>query len=167
MTQENKQLVMILACNLNYTIGHAGGIPWKVKGDLERFKRLTMGNTVVMGRKTYESLGKPLAGRYNIVVSSTMEETPGVVVVRSPLEAIEEYGERGTGDMFIIGGANLYWEFLPYASRIYLTKVENDFDGDTKFRPVIDDKEFVMSSMLRVTLESGEISHTYMTIDRL
>lgn len=116
-------------------IGLNGQLPWHLPKDMERFKELTLGSTVVMGRKTFESLPgmRPLPGRDNIVISSTMSEQPGVAVMRSIYDAI--YGTPGS--VFFIGGTRIYQAALPYCTKMYLTKVRGNFACDVKF-PAVD-----------------------------
>jgi dihydrofolate reductase len=116
-------------------IGDRGALPWRLPDDMARFKRLTMGHAVVMGRTTWESLGRPLAGRRNIVLTRTPGlEIPGCTVVRSVQEA---GAAAGDGEVFIIGGAAVYAQFLPLAARMYLTMIDAEVAGDTVF-PAVD-----------------------------
>lgn len=130
----------VVAVARNGVIGHANGLPWRLPADLAFFKRLTMGHPIILGRKTYESIGKPLPGRLNIVVTrSPGFRAPGCTVVDT-LEA----AYRAAGDapeVFIIGGAQIYEAAFPSADRIYLTEVEADIEGDTWF-PRFDRKDW-------------------------
>jgi dihydrofolate reductase len=122
-------LTLIVAVAENGIIGNQGKIPWHIPDDLKRFKRLTMGHPIVMGRKTWESIGRPLPGRENVVV--TRQESyhaPGAVVVRSLAAALV-----GRTDAFVIGGSEIYKEALPLADRIELTRVHASYDGDASF----------------------------------
>jgi len=115
-------------------IGRDGKLPWYLPNDLQYFKRITMGKPIVMGRKTHESIGRPLPGRANIVVSSNRHyEAPGCTVVGSLDEACAAAGR--CEEIMIIGGASLYRDALPLASRIYLTEVNADVVGDVRFPP--------------------------------
>jgi dihydrofolate reductase len=116
--------------SLNRVIGAGGGIPWHLSEDLRFFKRTTLGQVVLMGRKTFESLGKPLPRRENWVVSS--RHLPGVRVVRD-LTKIPEPGEGR--ELFLIGGAQLYRELLPRCSELFLTLVKRQVSGDALFPP--------------------------------
>ena len=134
------KLVLIAAVAANGTIGAAGKIPWHISDDLKRFKRLTLGHPVIMGRKTYESLGKPLPGRRNIVLTR-QTAIPGVECFPSLDAALQACasprpsgGEgQGEGAVFIIGGAEIYRQALPVADTLYLTHVHREVPGDTKF----------------------------------
>lgn len=123
---------LIVAVSENGVIGRNGRLPWKLPADVARFKSLTMGHPIIMGRKTFESIGRPLPGRRNLVVSSRPKYAPpGVEVVPSWEAALEHV--RGEGEVFVIGGAMLYRKAFPDANRIYLTLVEGEIQGDTSF----------------------------------
>jgi dihydrofolate reductase len=120
----------IVAMAENRVIGNAGTIPWHLPEDFKFFKATTMGHAILMGRKTYESIGKPLPGRENIVLSRTMPETPGITIVRS----VEEIQEPTDGrDLFVIGGEEIYRLLLPRIQELYVTKVPRQIEGDTHF----------------------------------
>jgi len=126
------RITLIAAVARNGVIGRDGAIPWRLPGDLPRFKRITMGCPVIMGRKTWLSLGKPLPGRRNVVIS----RTPGVklegadVFVSLP-EAIAAC--RDAAEVFVIGGTAAYREALPLAERLLLTEIDADIEGDAHF----------------------------------
>jgi len=130
------KISIIAAFNPQFIIGINGKMPWRIPEDLKRFKRLTMGKPIIMGRKTWESIGsKPLPGRMNVVVSSsdTVKEGPAgeeTIVVKVPaLDAILTFIRDMTSydEVFIIGGERLYAEALPLADRMYLTAVDQEF----------------------------------------
>lgn len=125
------EIVLVVAVAENGVIGNDGKIPWHISEDLKRFKALTMGHTVVMGRKTWDSLPrKPLPGRVNVVVTRQKDWQAEGAVTASSLEA----ATAGTsGAVMIIGGAEIYERALPMATRIELTEVHQAFDGDAKF----------------------------------
>ena len=114
----------------NRVIGHAGTIPWHLPEDFKFFKATTIGHAILMGRKTYESIGKPLPGRENIVLSRTMPETYGVTVIRSLDDLIEPTDGK---DLFVIGGEEIYRLLLPRVQELYVTKVPRTIEGDTHF----------------------------------
>ena len=123
----------IVAMAENSVIGNAGTIPWHLPEDFKFFKATTMGHAILMGRKTYESIGKPLPGRENIVLSRTMPETSGVTVIRS-LDELKELENKLDGrDLFVIGGEEIYRLLLPRVQELYVTKVPRSIDGDTRF----------------------------------
>jgi dihydrofolate reductase len=126
---------LIVAMGENRVIGGSGHIPWHLPADFKHFKELTMGHPIVMGRKTFESIGKPLPGRVNIVITRDANyRREGIVVVVSPDAAVAAAAAAPGGDeMFVIGGAEIYKLFLPRADRIYLTQVHGTFEGDVFF----------------------------------
>ena len=123
---------IVVATDLRGLIGKDNDLPWgRLPVDLAYFKEITMGHTVVMGRRTFESIGKPLPGRKNIVLSRTAF-THGGVEWYSSIPEILELPE----DLYIIGGAQIYKAFLPYTDKMYITEVQEIFDGDTCFPDV-------------------------------
>ncbi len=132
-------LTLVVARADNGVIGRDGGMPWHLPADLRHFKRLTVGKPVVMGRKTFEAIGKPLPGRHNIVLTRSAGWTAdGVTVVPNLAEAVAAAGlQQGARpeEIMIIGGAAVYAEALPSARRVYLTEVHATPDGDTVLPP--------------------------------
>lgn len=125
-------LSLIVAMTRDRVIGRDNDLPWKLSEDLKRFKRLTTGKPVVMGRKTYASIGRPLPNRLNIVVTRQMDfEAPGCTVAHSVGEALDAAGD--VPEVMIIGGAELYQRALPHADRLFVTWVEGEVEGDTWF----------------------------------
>lgn len=122
---------IIAAISRNGVIGKDGRIPWNIPEDLAYFKKVTMEKTVIMGRKTYESIGKPLSGRQNIVVSShNVFYGDNCITVKSFSEALRK---SSGSEIFICGGYSLYKDALKLAQKLYLTEIDADFDGDTFF----------------------------------
>lgn len=131
---------IIVAASTNNVIGSAGQLPWKLADDLRRFKTLTMGKPVIMGRRTWESIGRPLPGRQNIVLTRRPGFTAdGCDVVATPAAALG--AAENPDEIMIIGGSEVYALFMPKARRIYLTRVHADVAGDTFF-PAIDEQEW-------------------------
>jgi dihydrofolate reductase len=125
---------ILVAVAENGVIGCRGALPWHLSADLRRFKRLTMGHTIVMGRKTWESIGRPLPGRRMVVVSrQAAYQANGARVVSSLPQAFEMVRESGAQQPFVVGGAQIYRQALPLASRLYLTRVLVDVAGDSHF----------------------------------
>lgn len=123
---------LIAAMARNRVIGKDNDMPWHLPADLAHFKRVTMGKPVIMGRRTYESIGFPLPGRKNVVITRNKEYAPeGVVVVGSVDDALSEVSDAD--EVMIIGGGQLYREMLPHAERLYLTLIQADIEGDTEF----------------------------------
>jgi len=129
------RIALIAALARNGVIGRDNQLPWRLSADLQHFKRLTMGKPIVMGRKTWESLGRPLPGRRNIVITRDAAfRAEGCVVTHSIDEALG--AAAGSDEVMIIGGAELYAQALPRADRLYLTEVRADVDGDVRFPPI-------------------------------
>jgi dihydrofolate reductase len=125
---------LVVAMARNRVIGRDNRLPWRLPADLAYFKRVTMGHPVIMGRRTWESIGRPLPGRQNIVVSRNRGySAPGATVVGSLDEAWRAAGE--VEEACVIGGTSLFAEALPHADRIHLTEVEAEVEGDTYFPP--------------------------------
>ena len=132
---------LVVAASTNNVIGVAGDLPWRLSDDLKRFKALTMGKPIVMGRKTFESIGRALPGRQNIVITTQTEfVADGCDVVSSPAAALAAAAEAE--EVMIIGGGEIYRLFLPLAARIYLTRVKVDLEGDTIF-PALDESDWL------------------------
>lgn len=129
------RISIIVARALNGVIGLDGGMPWDLPEDLRHFKRVTLGKAVIMGRRTYESIGRPLPKRLNVVVSSTMDPAAheALVIARTFDEALEACRSQGYEDVFAIGGEAIFREALPRAERLYLTNVFAHPEGDTYF----------------------------------
>jgi dihydrofolate reductase len=125
---------LIVAMARNRVIGAGNKIPWHLPNELKLFKSLTMGHHIVMGRRTYESIGRLLPGRTTVIVTRQPDyHVPGAIVVHSVREALE--AGKGDTEIFIIGGAELFRETLPIADRIYLTVVDAEPEGDTLMPP--------------------------------
>lgn len=151
---------LIVAYSKNRVIGSNGKIPWKIEGEQGRFRELTTGNTVIMGRKTFEEIGRPLPNRKTIVVSTTKNfDTENCKTARSLKEAIELAGQE---DIFISGGQKLYEEALPLVEKMYITEVELDCPGDVFF-PIFDESLFYKKIDARY---DGKIPYTYVTYTR-
>ena len=130
---------MIVAVANDGVIGFEGGIPWHVSEDSRYFKAVTMGKPVIMGRKTWESLRKPLPGRENIVVSRTMGDVDGASVVRDMDAALGKAASTGAEEAVIMGGTALYDLGREIADKVYWTEIHGDYQGDTWFGPLDED----------------------------
>ena len=130
---------LIVARSKNNVIGSHGKIPWNIKGEQKQFKELTIGNTIIMGRKTYEDIGRPLKGRKNIVISKTTNYD-GVITVDSLEKAIE----LAEGNIYIIGGYNLFKEAIPMVDVMYITEINLTIDDDIEnvFFPIFNEADF-------------------------
>lgn len=143
------QLHAIAAMAKNRTIGLNGVMPWHLPADLKFFKRITSGHPILMGRKTWESLGRPLPNRRNLVLSRSMLPTPGAEILPS-LDALAALGLQG--DVFVIGGAEIYRLLMPHLDSIYLTHLPFVAEGDTFFPEF--ESEFPRSEVLESTPEA-------------
>ena len=138
------QLSLIVAMDRNRLIGSENGLPWHLPADLKFFKRTTMGKPIVMGRKTYQSIGKPLPGRQNIVVTrDSAFSAEGCEIVGSIEQAVESCPE--SQEIMLIGGASLYRQTLERASCLYVTRIHHEFSGDTWF-PEFDERRWRVES---------------------
>jgi dihydrofolate reductase len=136
----NKCISIIVAMAKNRTIGINNTLPWRCPEDLKHFKALTMGHHMIMGRKTFDSIGKPLPGRTTVVVSRNRElKIEGCVVVHSLVDAVSAC--KGDDEIFIVGGAELYAQALPLANTLYLTEIQTNIEGDAHF-PEFDLKQW-------------------------
>lgn len=135
-----KYLQAIAAMSLNRVIGRGNAIPWHLPDDFKWFKKMTTGQVVVMGRKTFESIGKPLPNRATIVLTRGAFQHPGVQTISSLAQLDLAHEPR---EVFICGGAQVYAQALPFCSDLYLTSVKREVEGDTFFPPFEDRFEFV------------------------
>jgi len=125
---------IIVAAAENGVIGVDNRLPWRLPADLARFKRLTMGHHLIMGRRTYESIGRPLPGRITVVLTRTAGvDVPNVQVARSLDEAFAQAAARGDDEPFVCGGAEVYAHALPVCDRCYLTVIDRQYTGDAIF----------------------------------
>ena len=157
---------MIVAMAANRVIGADNKIPWRLPRDQQRFKVITMGKPMVMGRKTYESIGRPLPGRHNIVVTQNpVYQAQGCTVVHSPEAALAAAGD--VEEVVIIGGAYLYDYFLGQSGRIYLTILDDSFEGDVFF-PELNEAEW-QTTLTEVHEPDEKNAHRYqfLILDRI
>jgi dihydrofolate reductase len=156
---------LIVAVSTNNVIGVRGELPWHISEDLRRFRKLTTGKPMVMGRKTFDSIGQPLPERRNIVITRDPEFTaPGCDIVASPDAAIELVGEAA--DVMVIGGNQIYAAFLPRARRIYLTRIHAHIDGDTYFEKLDEADWKLVACEEHAANEERRHGFAFMTYDR-
>ncbi|WP_434131507.1 dihydrofolate reductase [Methylocaldum sp. GT1BB] len=158
------KISLIVAMGENRVIGADNRMPWHLSADLKRFRKITMGKPLIMGRKTHKSIGRPLPGRKNIVLTSNREyAAPGCVVVHTLAEALSE---ADADEVMVIGGSSLYEELLAKADRLYLTLIHREFAGDTFF-PEFEWKEWSEIERLDVTddPDSG-LSYSFLVLER-
>lgn len=155
----------IVAMSSNQVIGNNNQLPWYLPADLKHFKMLTTGNIVLMGRKTFASIGKPLPNRINIILTRNLDfKAEGCVIIHEPQEAFNFIEKEK--ELFIIGGAEIYQEFLPYIHRIYLTLVHKEIIGDTYF-PTLDSNEWQeMTRENHAVDEHHAIPYSFLTLER-
>ncbi len=163
---------MIAAMGRNRVIGLNNKMPWHLPADLQFFKETTFGSPIIMGRKTYDSIGRPLPGRKNIILSRDENlKIEGCIVVSSLVRALEiaqaDSQEKEKEDVFITGGAHLYEKFINDADRLYLTLIDEEFEGDTFFP---DYTQYQWKEVERVENSADEKNpypYTFLTLDRL
>jgi len=164
---ETGGISFIVAADEKNVMGKGNQLPWKLPNDMKYFKNQTWGMTVVMGRKTLDSLGKPLQGRKNIVITRNKDwKQEGVQAAHSLDEAIEMAKASGVKEIFIIGGAEIFKMAMPAANRIYLTRIHHQFDGDVYFPELpAADWELVRSRFCRED-EKNKYPHTFQIWER-
>lgn len=128
----SKQMTIVVAMTAERIIGRRGQLPWSIPEDLALFRRLTYGHTLVMGRRTFESIGRPLPGRFNIVVSRSMPPVEGLRVCRHFAEALQ-VADQGNGDIFFIGGCEIYRQALAVAGKLSVSWIRKNYPGDCRF----------------------------------
>ena len=157
---------MIVAASANNVIGADGGLPWHLSEDLRRFKEITMGKPMIMGRLTYETIGKALPGRRSIVLTRQANYQPaGVDVASTPEAALQLAGD--VDEVMIIGGAKVYEKFLPMSERIYLTRVHAEVEGDTFFPEIREDEWRIVSSQPLPPSDERPFSISFQTLERI
>ena len=160
-------LSLLVAADENNVIGRDNKLPWHLPNDLRYFKNQTWGMPILMGRKTFESIGKPLPGRKSIVITRNDDwHHDGVNVVHSIEDAIQKAESFGVKEIFVIGGAEIFNSSLPETNRIYLTRIHEQFDGDVYF-PEVSDKDWqLVSSRFCEADEKNAFNHTYQVWER-
>jgi dihydrofolate reductase len=164
----NPSISLIVAVAENDVIGRRGELPWRLSADLRRFKELTMGHAIIMGRKTFESIGRPLPGRRMIVVTRQADyRAEGADVVGGLEEAYRAAGSRGESEAFVIGGAEVFAQAKPQAERVYLTRVHATVDGDAFFPPLDSNQWRLVSSEPHAADAKNEYSYTFEIYERV
>lgn len=164
-------IAMMMAMDKNKLIGQAGGMPWHVPGEMAYFKRVTLGKPVVMGRKTYESIGKPLPGRPNIVVTRDADWfADNVTIVHSLDDALtagsEAAEQASASEIMIIGGAGLCRDAMPITQRLYLTVIDKAYEGDTWLDSFHWEDWRVVSEDPQDTTQTGGLPVTYWILEK-
>ena len=154
---------MIVARSRNHVIGRDNQMPWKISADLQFFKRVTMGHPVIMGRKTWESIGRPLPGRRNIIVSrNSAYEATGGELVGSLDEALNSLSDFPR--VFVIGGEQLFTQAFPKADRLYITEIDMDIEGGDAFFEVPNESDW--KEVERTPGSEGDITFSFITLER-
>lgn len=159
------RLALIAAVAANGVIGSSNALPWRLPEDLKRFRALTLGHPVIMGRKTFESIGRPLPGRRNIVVTRNADFAAAGCETAASLEAALAACADAEGEVFVIGGAQIYAAALPLAQRLYLTEIRRPFAGDARL-PDIDWADWQESVRERQRTAEG-LEYDFAVYDRL
>jgi dihydrofolate reductase len=163
------RLSMIAALAANGVIGRDNGLPWHLSTDLKRLKALTMGHHLIMGRRTYESIGKPLPGRIMVVITHDQNyAVHGVQVTHSLEDAIRIASEAGDPEAFIAGGAVVFEQAIHRADRMYLTRIHADIEGDTYFPDFDDVSEWKLTDSEHFDAdEKNDYPFSFLTYDRV
>ncbi len=158
------RISLIAAMDKNNLIGSSNQIPWHIPGELKRFREITMGRPVIMGRKTHESIGKPLDGRVNIVLTKNQNLRFDGVQCYSKLEDIFN-SLKNEEEIFVIGGSQIYEITLPLANRLYITMINEEYSGDTWF-PKIDFSEWKIIETKRIKEQTTKTEYSNIIYDR-
>lgn len=164
-------LCLVVAYASNRCIGRGGQLPWRLSGDMKRFRELTVGHAVLMGRKTFQSLPdrfRPLPGRRNLVLSRSGELAGGGADAPAGAEVLPDLGsalQACGGDCFVIGGADVYEQALPFAERIYATEIDEEVQGDTFFPEL--ERGAWRAGQRSERMEEGGLSYRFVTYDRV
>jgi len=160
---------ILVAMAKNRVIGRNNALPWQLSPDLKRFKQLTMGHHIVMGRKTYESIGRPLPGRTSVIVTRQPDyQVPGAIVAGSIAEALKvcSEGKEMDQEIFVIGGAEIYQQALGSCQRMYVTEIQQEFEGDALF-PEFNQQEWREISREKHRLaEDDGLEYHFVVLDR-
>ena len=155
-------LSLLVAADEKNVIGKDNKLPWHLPSDLKYFKNQTWGMPILMGRKTFESIGKPLPGRKNIVITRNRKwNHEGVTIVHSIDEAVENAKREGAKEIFVIGGGEIFKDAFVKANRIYLTRIHHQFDGDTFFPELDPGQWHQVSSYYHASDEQNRYAHTF------
>ncbi len=172
MTNDAVKVCVILAMDRNKLIGKEGGMPWHIPGELAYFKSVTMGHPVIMGRKTFDSIGKPLPGRLNVVVTRNKQwQAEGAVAVTSLADAMAvskaTVTDKPNPQIMIIGGAALCRDAMPFTDRLYLTFIDHEYEGDTWFDSYNADEWQEVSRRDVDPTETNNIPISYRVLERI
>lgn len=157
---------LIVAMDQNRVIGKNNELPWHLPADLQYFKKVTMGHPIIMGRKTFESIGRVLPGRENVIVTRNQDFKAEGSVVLHDIEQIKTFADSRDEEVFVIGGAEIFKEILPVTDRLYITEIHETFEGDTFF-PVIDENQWdKISSNSGSIDEKNRYAHDFIILQK-
>jgi len=160
-------LAILAAVSANRVIGLNNALPWRLPADLKHFKQLTTGHIVVMGRRTFESIGKPLSDRTNVVLSRQRDlDVPGIITARSIQEVLDHFANDDK-QIFVIGGAEIYRQTLPLCQRLYLTEIQQDFIGDTFFPKYDRNNWLEVSREIHHKTDENSLEYHFVILDRV
>jgi len=157
----------IVAMSQNHVIGKDNKIPWHLPADLKYFKKTTLNHHIILGRKCYESIGRPLPKRTNIIVTRNKEyEAEGCIIVGSVQEALEYSRSRKQSEVFIAGGGQIYEQSAELWDKLYLTEVETEVEGDIHFPKLLDEQWIMISEKSYVADETNPYNYTFKVYER-
>jgi len=157
---------LIWAMDDNRVIGHNNALPWHIPEDLKFFKKVTMGKPIAMGRKTWDSIGRPLPGRENIVITRNQSFTCDSCTVLNSVDALVENSKVKMDEIFVIGGEEIFKLVLPFANRLYITRIHAEFEGDTYFPPLNMDEWKLLSKEKGINEEKHPFDYDFEIYDR-
>ncbi|MFJ5623832.1 dihydrofolate reductase [Peribacillus loiseleuriae] len=157
----------MFAMDENRIIGKDNTLPWYLPADLQYFKKVTMGHPILMGRKTYESIGKPLPGRENIILTRNADyQQEGITVISDMKEAVA-YADALDEEVFVIGGAEIFQQLLSDCKRLYITQIHHSFEGDTYFPELNMSKWQTVSRTTGIVDEKNRYPHEFIVLERI
>ncbi|TRM12528.1 dihydrofolate reductase [Lentibacillus cibarius] len=159
---------LLVAMDQNKVIGYQNDLPWYLPNDLKFFKQKTTGNTIFMGRKTFEAIGKPLPNRTNVVITRKQSGFPEGIEVVHNIDAVLEWDrQHSDAETFVIGGADIFRQLLPHADRMYITRIDETFKGDTYF-PSFNEEDWQLTSRKRGEQnEKNPYTYHFLQYDRV
>lgn len=158
---------LIWAMDENRLIGNQNELPWRLPAELQYFKRTTMGHPIAMGRKTFESIGRPLPGRENIIITRNQSFQKEDCTVFYSLDEFIQYAHQYDGEIFVIGGAKIFKEILPIADRLYITNIKHAFHGDTYFPTFSSDDWKLIRKEQGINDEKNPYNYEYQVYERI
>lgn len=158
---------LLVAMGRNHVIGFENDMPWHLPNDLKYFKEKTTGQSIIMGRKTFEAIGRVLPNRETIILTRGASDFPDDVKVINDIDTILKWNKQNpTKEYFIVGGGNIYKQLLPYADRMYITLIDESFDGDTVFPNFPEEKWTLTSKEKGIRDEANPYDYHFLQYDR-